>query len=741
MLPNLSKSGWIRPFAKAGSHTDQNATMIITDCDREPIHLSGAIQPDGILLIVLASTMDVIGGAGDIAQTLGTQWMSQPLRDLVGDMVADRLATCTQQRCQIGWVASLASDIIAFRSGDYWLIQFEPSKGPEPALDVMGWMDEMGGLFERAANLDELCQRASDAFSTLTGYDRVMIYRFLDDDSGVVVAETKKNSLGSFRNHHFPASDIPRQARALYVRNRVRVIPDVHYIPQPIEPEQLRGIDLSDVELRSVSPVHLQYLKNMGVGASASVSIVRDGLLWGLVACHNDTPRGLGMTQRRAAQLLAGGLARQIAAKEEAENYRDRIKIHAAEDALHGQLIGEKSLFTLLSESSNNLRQMFGADSFAIVHGSKLHLTDACPDRDDVREVAEWARGLGAAPFHTAELAKSLPSASAYSSHAAGLLSITLSTRVPTVLLWFRAEAQQLVEWAGNPHKAVNPTPGEMLTPRASFEAWSEVIRGKARPWSAVEVEGAHRLIAKLYDIRQNRRIKELADNLTVAAADKDRLIEQKDTLLKEVNHRVQNSIQLIIAFLSLQARDAESSAVTASLQEAQRRLSAVALVHRRLYADDNVESIDLSRYLDDLLADLKSSMGPEWQGLITTDLAPVMIPADNAVNIGLILVELVINAQKYAYDGAAGPISVAVEQHRARFRLIVADRGNGRSGNRQGFGSRMLSAMVKRLSGTMEDDDNRPGLRVIFSAPIDPSDRLPASTSQYRSNFQGGID
>ena len=715
--------------------------MDITDCDREPIHLSGAIQPIGILLNVAANTMEVVGGAGDVAQKLGADWQSKPVREVAGELIASRLDLCEHKRCQIGWVASLASDVTAFRSGDYWLIQLEPSEGPEPALDVLAWMDEMGGLFERAANLDELCQRASDAFSTLTGYDRVMIYRFLDDDSGTVVAKTNKPTLRSFRNHHFPASDIPKQARALYIRNRVRVIPDVHYVPQPIQPAELRDIDLSDVELRSVSPIHLQYLKNMGVAASASVSIVRDGLLWGLVACHNDTPRGLGMTQRRAAQLLAGGLARQIAAKEEAENYRERIKIHAEEDALHARLLGEKSLFTLLSESSDNLRRMFDADSFAIVHGSKLYLSDACPDRDDVREVAEWAKGLGAAPFHTAQLAKSLPTASAYASHAAGLLSITLSTRVPTVLLWFRGEAQQLVEWAGNPHKAVNLSPGETLTPRASFEAWSEVVRGKSRPWTAAEVEGAHRLIGRLYDVRQNRRIKELADNLTVAAADKDRLIEQKDTLLKEVNHRVQNSIQLIIAFLSLQARDAENPSITSSLQEAQRRLSAVALVHRRLYTDDNVESINLSRYVDDLLIDLKSSMGPEWTSFITTDLAPVMIPADNAVNVGLILVELVINAQKYAYDGGPGPISVVVEQHRARFRLIVADKGKGRSGNRQGFGSRMLSAMVKRLSGTIEDDDNRPGLRVIFSAPIDPNNRLPMPAPQSEDDLAREMD
>ena len=697
--------------------------MNITECDREPIHLSGAIQPDGCLLIVRADSLTIAGGAGDIPALLGRSWEDgQALGELAGQDVADAIATAAGGRLQFGYDARLGCDVMGVRSGDYWLLQFERSDGPQAALDVLGWMDDVGSQFEKAGGLTELCQRAADAFSILTGYDRVMIYRFLDDESGAVVAETLRGEGEGFRNHHFPASDIPQQARALYVRNRVRVIADVHYQPQPIHPPSLRGIDLSDVELRSVSPVHIQYLKNMGVGASASVSIVRDGVLWGLVACHNRVPRSLGMTQRRSAQLLAGGLARQIAAKEEAERYRDRIRVHGDEDALYSRLTGGKALFQLLVDSSDSLRKMFDADSFAVVHGTKIFGTDRCPDLLDVREVAEWAKARGPAPYHTHELAQVFPPSAAFSQHASGLLSITLSTRVPTVLLWFRAEEQQVVKWAGDPHKAMAPAPGEALTPRASFAAWTQIVRGKARPWSAAEIEGAHRLIAKLYDVRQNRRIRDLADSLSIAAADKDRLLEQKDTLIKEVNHRVQNSIQLVIAFLALQARDAGDSMVKTSLEEAQRRLSAVALVHRRLYADDNVESINLSRYLDELLDDLRSSMGPEWSDLLTADLAQVMIPADNAVNVGLILVELVINAQKYAYAGAPGPISVVLEQHRARFRLIVADRGKGRNGNRQGFGSRMLNAMVKRLSGTIEDGDNQPGLRVILSAPIAPS-------------------
>ncbi|KQM13335.1 histidine kinase dimerization/phosphoacceptor domain -containing protein [Novosphingobium sp. Leaf2] len=693
--------------------------MDLTQCDREPIHVPGAIQPHGALLVASADDLVIVGGAGDLEARFGAPWQGQLVAALLGFETAQKLASCSTDKCPLGWLPNLGSNAVAFRADGHWLIQIEPSEGPELAVDILGWIDDVGGHFERAAGLKDLCQRAAESFSELTGYDRVMIYRFLDDEAGTVVAEATKPGMSSFMNHHFPASDIPKQARALYVRNRVRVIPDVHYTPQPIRPEALAGIDLSDVELRSVSPIHVQYLKNMGVGASASVSIVRDGLLWGLVACHNQTPRNLGMAQRRAAQLVAGGMARQIGAKEEAEVYRQRIRVRTEEDALQGKLAGSEPLFDLLAAASDSLMRMFDADGFAIVHGAQVHMHGECPDRDGVREIADWARTRGAAPFHTHELSRHFAAASAYRAHASGLISLTLSTRIPTVLLWLRAEAPQVVEWAGNPHKAVALKDGEILTPRASFDAWTEVVRSRARPWSIAETEGAHRLLAKLYDVRQNQRVRDLADSLTVAVADKERLLEQKDVLLKEVNHRVQNSIQLIITFLSMQARSSDDPTVQRHLAEAQSRLSAVSLVYRRLYSDDNVETVDLSRYLEELVKDLDTAMGPEWAGCVATDFAPVIIPADDAVRVGLILVELVINAQKYAYGGAPGPISIILEQHRNRFRLIVSDRGGGRSGTRRGFGSRMLDAMVKSLSGTMEDSDNLPGLRVILSAPI----------------------
>lgn len=690
----------------------------ISECDREPIHIPGSIQPHGLLLFAKDGDLRIVGGAGDLEEQFGAHWQEGTVASLLGVPMAETLSECSRANCPLGRVEGTRWEAVGRRTGNLWLIELEESE-QQTATDVLTWIDDVGLSFERAGGLLELCERAAESFRSLTGFDRVMLYRFLDDDSGVVIAEDLAEGLHSFRNHHFPASDIPQQARALYLRNRVRVIPDVTYQPQPIRPAAQSGVDLSDVELRSVSPIHIQYLKNMGVAASASISIVKDGVLWGLVACHNLTPRHLGAATRRAASLIAAGLARQINAKEQAEEYRERLRVRADEDAVAARVSTEVDPEELFKTASGDLRRIFEADAFAILHGDALYQDGICPDRDDVREVAGWVRAQGPAPFHSNMLAQDFAPAAQYRERASGLLAITLSSKAPTVLMWFRAEEREVVEWAGNPHKAVNLQPGEKLTPRASFEGWTEEVRGRARPWSHAETEAARRLMARLYEARQNRRTRDLADTLNVAVADKDRLIAQQSTLLKEVNHRVQNSLQLVMAFLSLQARSSDDPTVGEHLSEAQRRLSAVALVHRRLYTDDNVQSVDLSRYLTELVADLKTSMGTEWADLLTLDLAPIVIAADDAVQVGLILVELVINAQKYAYGGSPGPIFIGLERHRARFRLVVADKGRGKTGTRKGFGTRMLEAMVKRLGGIFEDGDNGPGVRTVLTAPI----------------------
>jgi chemotaxis family two-component system sensor kinase Cph1 len=507
----------------------------------------------------------------------------------------------------------------------------------------------------------------------------------------------------------------------------VRIIPDARYDAAPIRPASAADVDLSDVALRSVSPIHLQYLRNMDVCASASMSIVKDGILWGLVACHHRTPHYLPIDLRLACAALAGDLARQIRAKENAGNYRERIRLRAAEDRVVARLGGDASLAEFFEHTGEDVAAMLGADGFAAIQGQDIYRTGHCCDEAALFAIGDYVRHRALAqPVSTSNLETLLPEAANWRGCASGLLAATMSTEEPTILMWFRAEQVEVVEWAGNPHANDKSDPQAQLTPRASFEAWSEQVRGHARPWSREETEAAGRLKRVMFEGRQNRRLRELNRDLAATIADKEALLAQKDYLMGEVNHRVQNSLQLVSAFLAMQARAADEPTVSQHLDEAQRRLSAVALVHRRLYADDRVEVVDLGRYLEDLLGELTASMGPEWHQGLRIDLAPILISTDRAVNIGLIVTELVINANKYAYGGAPGPIEVTLEQYRNRFRLTVADRGKGKGGKdsdaRRGFGTRMLKAMIERLDGEIEEQSSARGLRVLLTAPIDAS-------------------
>lgn len=721
---------------------DPGAAQATLDaCDREPIHMPGSIQPHGLLLVADAG-LAVVAGAGALEERLAPEWLGRPLSALVGHDVAAALARTALGpggAATIGSVMGRAErfDVALRRSGGFVLAELEPSPPDRPsAASVLGRLDTIAAGFERMGDMRALCERAAGAFRDLTGFGRVMIYRFLDDGAGEVIGESRDPATATFMNHRFPASDIPRQARALYVRNRVRVIPDVAYAPQPIRPEAsgCSDLDLSDVSLRSVSPVHVQYLRNMGVAASASVSIVKDNVLWGLVACHHHEPRRMPFETRAAAQALAGALARQIRAREDLEASREHYRLHADQDALFAELDRETPSNRKSESSADEMRRMFGADGFARVAAGTVETSGACPMPPEIRRVARWVSSrFVAGPFATFELSRDLPEAAAFAETASGLLALNLGGEESEVLLWFRAEEVQVVEWAGNPHKAVRLDRDAVLTPRTSFAAWSETVRGRARPWSLVEIEAAARLRRGLVEIRRKREVRELNRRLTATLAEKDALLGEKDFLIKEVNHRVQNSLQLVSAFLGVQARNAGSD-VAAQLKEAQRRLAAVALVHRRLYRSDSIQAVDLSRYLLELCEDMKRTMGAEWAERMSLDIAPMLVSADRAVTIGLVLTELVINAAKYAYGGGPGPLAITLDGHRNQFRLVVADRGERQGGEGQGgggkpsahegFGTQMIRAMVERLSGTIDYAEGDPGLRVIVMAPLEGQPR-----------------
>jgi light-regulated signal transduction histidine kinase (bacteriophytochrome) len=711
----------------------------LNDCDREPIHIPQSIQPHGFMLVMDVQSLTIVQGAGAIEELTGRKtWINKSIGDVLGD-VADRairtLAANREPGFVCRWRASnrLEYDVVAHpdpgaRPGslqDLMIVEVEQSsQQARLGVDLIANLDAAGASLERAVTVQTVCERAAEAFRRLTGFDRVMVYRFHDDEAGQVLAESRADGTSSFLNHHFPATDIPKQARALYLRNPVRVIPDSRYKPQPLRPVAAGDapLDMSDSGLRSVSPVHLQYLQNMDVRASASVSIIVDDVLWGLIACHNASPKLLPYELRVGCSALARNLARQIKSKGDAELYRERTRLRRLEDELVTRLSPDRPLREALAERSDALLQLTGADGLAIVADDKIQTFGHAPPDEAVRALAAWvAARPGLRPVSSHALSTVMPQAAAWQTHASGLLAVTLPIDQPLSLLWFRSEVLETVRWAGNPSTADKTGPNPILTPRASFESWSEAVAGRARRWGPAAVESAGRLRDALADYAAVDQIRRLNRSLQDRLAERDLRLEQQQYLIREVNHRVQNSLTLVSSFLGLQARENTGSPTAAALDEARRRVRAVSAVHSRLYLSDQVTTIDMARYIGDLIDDLGSSMGPDWVAAIETDLDPVCVDPGRAVTLGLILTELIINAQKYAYDGKPGPLRIAFQEDGAAFRMAVEDEGGGGHMAGKGFGSMMIQSLVGQLDGTIHYLDRAPGLSVVLRARLDP--------------------
>ena len=730
-------------------------SLDLTDCDREPIHIPGAVQPHGILLVVEAISEVILQTAGDTQSLLGH---APPLLGRrVGEALGLSLASLVQAagaelRAEPVYLGSIRPrsgheelDVVAHQRDGVVILELERAPATRlSAAHLLGELQAIGAALEAAPDLTSTCQAAAREVRRLTGFDRVMVYQFLEDGSGCVLAEDRVAELPPFLNHHYPTSDIPKQARELYLRNLLRVIPDVGYAAAPLKPPDCsatgRPLDMSECTLRSVSPVHVQYLKNMAVGASMSISIVRSGTLWGLVACHHRTPMPVPYELRQACKRVGQILSQHIAAREEAEAHAQAQRLATArEELLVAVARAKRTTEGGLAERAAKLRALVPSDGVAVFHDGRVSGAGHRPSDDEVRDLAAWLlRGGTPDPYATDRLSERYAPAAAYRARASGLLATVIAHQDPLVLLWFRAELAQVIEWAGNPHEPAEPgsAPG-MLTPRASFELWRETVHGRSRPWTAAELDAARRFRDAAAELGRQRRVEELNRRLRQTLADKEALIAQKDLLMREVHHRVQNSLQLVNSMLALHERETGDPTMAARFAEARRRILAVSAAHRRLWRSDQIESVRFDTYLGELRNDLIAEWGSGWNEHFRIHAAPMLVPTDVAVSLALVVTELVTNAVRHAYGGEPGPIDVIVAAGASgSIRIIVADQGSGmeRTERPDGFGSQLTRLLVAQLKGDIAFQNNGPGTKVILTAPL-PAVEGPAATGALPSS------
>lgn len=474
----------------------------VTNCDREPIHTPGSIQPHGAILLLDPSTERVLSVSANVEEFTGV-----PLRDAVNALAADvlgapaadavRAAARSRESgtapiaTRLGWSGNVGA---VSRTADAVIVEIERSE--RSAASPMPLVRDAARGFGLHADLSELCDAAAVAVRSITGYDRVMVYRFDADGHSYVLSEARDAALQPFLGRHYPASDIPRQARALYRTTMLRLIVDVNYTPAPLSPatDPRSGApwDLGRANLRSVSPIHVQYLRNMGVAATMTISLLYDGDLWGLIACHHYAPRYLPFELRDAAETLGHALSASIARLEDAHAAAVRDRAQQALLAISARADRAPVDAFLRDEP---LRAALAVDGFAFVRGDAVRSAGSTPPDERVAALAAWLRGrIGAERFVTDSLAKLNASFEDVAGAASGVYAATVGDGL---LLALRPEHPQTVDWGGDPNKPVDVA-GERLTPRGSFALWREEVRLRADPFEGPQLEALDRAAAWL---------------------------------------------------------------------------------------------------------------------------------------------------------------------------------------------------------------------------------------------------
>ncbi|TYP90750.1 SpoIIE family protein phosphatase [Blastococcus xanthinilyticus] len=486
-------------------------------CADEPIAVPGAVQPHGVLLAVREPGLDVVVASANAAALFGRPVRGATLDELLDAAEAERLrAGLADELAEVNplrvTVGGEDVDLVLHRADGLLLTEWEPVRGAAQAGPE--WHRRLPTVLQRlsaATTLGQLGEVLARDVRAVTGFDRVMVYRFDRAWNGEVIAEDRRADLEPFLGLWFPASDIPAQARALYATNWMRLIPDARYERVPLEPPVAPGsgrpLDLSGAMLRSVSPVHLEYLANMGVAASMSISLIDRGVLWGLIACHHYAgPNRPSYTDRVAAEFLGRTASLLLPTLGDAGEQAGVVEV-AQRQAELAAAIGRtpRTPAAALTGGEVTALDLLPADGAAVRLGGRLHLLGTTPPADRVLPLVTALRAAGVTA--TDSVGRVVPGAADLAGTASGVLLAEVAGGRDDFVAWFRPETLREVTWGGNPYtsKTAQTDAGPRLSPRRSFAAWSETVRETSRPWLAHEVAAAGRLAALLTEAAVNR--------------------------------------------------------------------------------------------------------------------------------------------------------------------------------------------------------------------------------------------
>ncbi|ATB36789.1 Phytochrome, two-component sensor histidine kinase [Cystobacter fuscus] len=744
----------------------------LTNCDKEPIHIPGAIQPHGVLLVLREPSLIICQSSENTEALLGCrvqELLGRSLDSLLpaseiastrASLLSDRLQDNNPLKLTLhGGERERLFNGIAHRHQGRLFLELEPVAEPE-SLPFSSFYQQARGSMSRlrdAKDLRALCEEGVREVRRLTGFDRVIIYRFDPDWNGQVLAEDRRETADPYLGLHFPASDIPRQARELYVLNLLRIIAAVDYVPARIvslPEEATQGpLDMSFCVLRSVSPIHLEYLRNMGAGSSMSISLLQEGRLWGLISCtHMSGSKYVPYEVRTACEFVGQFMSSFISSKEGYEHYDQRIRTKSIQGRLLERMTRVVDFAAELCQSPPELLELTGASGAAVYFNGRMTIIGKAPEDEQLQGLIRWLSSRPASQdvFATSCLLRHYPESEGFKDVAAGLIAASMSRGRHNYVLWFRPEVVQTVEWGGNPHKPVDMQDDQLrLHPRKSFALWKETVRGKSLPWKDYELEAARELRRNIIDVvlERSEELLKLNTELKRSNVELDSFAYAASHDLKEPLRGIHNYASLVLREDSEALRPSNRTRMDTVVRLTQRMESLInSLLHYSQVGrmELSLRETDLNDVLSSVLEVLKPRIEEARAEVRVPE--PLLPARCDRVRMMEVFTNLITNALKYndkekkwveigaRRDPELGPvyyvrdngIGIKPEYHEAIFRIFKRLHGRDKYGGGTGTGLTIVKRLIERHNGRIWVESTH-GEGTAFFFTLD-SEKAPAS-------------
>ncbi|KGO88610.1 histidine kinase [Flavobacterium rivuli WB 3.3-2 = DSM 21788] len=617
----------------------------LTNCEQEPIHIPGSIQPHGFLLGLKQDSLLIDYCSANTAQYLTlfhTELLGKGFDTVFGDEARQLLLDYINNNQMLSsfllplTLAGVDFLCTVHKSNDIYVVEAEPAViQAKAANEVYDQTSQFLGYMQDTHTLKQLCQLVANGTREITGYDRVMVYRFDADYNGEVFAEACREDLEPFLGLHYPHTDIPPQARDLYMSNLLRLITDIDYTPVPIytiDDAEHKNLDLSLAILRSTSPMHVQYLHNMGVGASLTISLIYKKKLWGLIACHHYSPKNLSPEVRLAAQLQGHFITSQIDVRQASEEYELSRKIKLALDRVNNYTLNQTEVLNNLV-NSQDLTALCNASGVSILFNGTIYKSGHTAADEDILKLASWlAVYSNHTSFSTNKLIDFLPDAKNLCRDTSGIIYHSLEIDSDNCIIWYRPETITEVNWAGDPAKSIIKD-AKGLSPRNSFALWKEVVECTSKPWLQPELDTA---AACAYNLQRQINLLIITQE-EVKYRKLSELLSQTNSELENINwistHDLQEplrKIQLIASRIlskdeqiSVNAQDAIQR-MKASANRMQTLLIDILKYTRLKHTDEVVEIVNLNHILSEVKIDMAETINEKSAEIIVDALPEI---------------------------------------------------------------------------------------------------------------------